>query len=253
MADDIEADIRAHQQELSNPAATLFAVQRVYGDQVREQTMRAYGRLVDTHLLVTGVLGTALLRVNGKVAKITSTNEERNALFASFVIGLEVCEDAIAEGRYLQAHALLRQEMETVAQLTAISQGKRKDGKTSKLPKRNVLEESLARLNGDLSAAAHVAKHHVVRTATALDLEQKAFPGPTSGTRYFPALDEGLARRSFSLHLILILRMIEELNVDLDEQHNADGFTEREVEAVNLALHLMRVEGMIASDDCAPS
>jgi hypothetical protein len=85
----------------------LFALQRVFGDKVREQTMKAYGRLVDAHLLTTGVLAAALLRVNGKITPITPTSEERNALFASFVIGIEACESAIAEGRYLQALALL--------------------------------------------------------------------------------------------------------------------------------------------------
>lgn len=247
MTDDIESRIKAYQQQLIEPAATLFAVQRIYGDQVRAQSMSAYGRLVDAHLLLTGTIGAALLRVNGKITEISATGDHRDALFASFVIGLDGCEHAIAEGRYLQAHALLRQEMETVAQLTAIQLGRHKDGQT---PNVGVLEKSLSRLYGDLSAAAHVAKHDVVRAATKWDMSNVELSGPTIGTRYFPGFDEGLARRSFGLHLMLIARAIEQMSIHYSVQHAAeDQFQEADCEAVNLALSLMLAEGVIEADD----
>ncbi|HYM88148.1 MAG TPA: hypothetical protein VES92_03445, partial [Nitrospiraceae bacterium] len=69
------------------------------------------------------------------------------------------------------------------------------------------------------------------------------------GTRYFPAFVEQLARRSFALHLMLTLRLIEEMSIDLREQHGDDGFTQREGEAVNLAVQLMITEGMLEQDN----
>ncbi|MHB9102899.1 MAG: hypothetical protein ACYC2E_15495 [Sulfuricella sp.] len=93
--DDIEAAVEAHLRELSEPAATLYAVQKIHGNEVREQTKCAYGRLVDAHLLITGVLATGLLRVNGKIVPFIATNEERSSLFANYVIGMVVCERAI--------------------------------------------------------------------------------------------------------------------------------------------------------------
>lgn len=245
LPDDIEAAVEAHQRELIESAATLYAVQKIHGDNVREQTKHAYGRLVDAHLLTTGVLATGLLRINGKIVPITVASEERNSLFASYVIGMVVCERAIEEGRYLQAHALLRQEMEILAQLKAVSKGERRNDGS---PNVKVLESSLKRLYSDLSAAAHVSKHHVVRAAVQYDISGKDLPGPTSGTRYFPAFDEGLARRSFGLHLMLTLRLIEEVSTDLHERHGDDGFTKRESEAVNLAVQLMIAEGILEPD-----
>src|SRR5260221_10417635 len=121
----------------------LFAVQRIYGDEVRAQTMKAYGRLLDAHLLMTGVLAAALFRMHGKITPIGPLDEQRNALLAAFVIGIETCEGAMSEGRYLQALALLRQEMETVAQLKAVNAGKRNDKRS---PTVGVLDKSLARL-----------------------------------------------------------------------------------------------------------
>jgi hypothetical protein len=246
MTDDFEAAVDVQQRELIESAATLYAAQKIYGDKVREQSRAAYRRLVDAHLLIAGVLATGLLRTNGKVTPITDTSEERNALFASYVIGMEPCERAIEEGRYLQAHALLRQEMETLAQLKAVTADKRNENCS---PNVAVLEKSLARLYGELSAAAHVSKHHIVRAATEWDVSGENLPGPTSGTRYFPVFVEELARRSFGLHLMLTLRLIEEMSIDLHEQHGDDGFSEREVEAVNLAVQLMIAEGVLEQDN----
>jgi hypothetical protein len=222
----------------------------VYGDKARGQTKNAYGRLMDAHLLATGVLAAALLRVNGVISPTTSIGEQRDALFASFVIGITSCENAIEEGRYLQAAALLRQELELLAQLKAVRAGQRNENSSPNLSviKDTVLGESLARLNGDLCAAAHASKHHVVRSMTEYEVSGDELSGPTSGTRYFPQFDENLARRFFSLHLMLIHAIIVELAVDLPEKCNGDGFTEREVEAVNLSLELVRIEGMIEID-----
>lgn len=242
MTNGIEAAVTALKRELTEPAAILYAVQRVHGDKVREQSKAAYRRLVDVHLLVTGVLATGLLRTNGVITAISDTCAERNALFASYVIGMEGCERAIEEGRYLQAHALLRQEMEILAQLKAVAAGRRKENGS---PRISVLEKSLARLYGDLSAAAHVSQHHVVRTVTEWNVSAEHLPGQTSGTRFFPAFIEDVARRSFSLHLVLTLRLIEEMNLDLYERHGDGVFTEREVQAVDLAMQLMVAEGVL--------
>lgn len=120
--------------------------------------------MTNAHLLVTGVLGAALLRINETVKSTTTELEERNALFAACVIGAATCECAIEEGRYLQASCLLRQEMELLTQLKAARMSKRKEEGSPNLAllKDSDLGVSLARLYGDLTAAAHVSKQHIV-------------------------------------------------------------------------------------------
>lgn len=207
--------------------------------------MQSYGRLIDAHLLIMGVLSSALLRVTGKVRLITVTSEERDALFASFVIGIDLCGDAIAEGRYLQASALLRQEMETIAQLKAVASDRRKEERS---PNVSVLEGSVARLYGDLTAAAHLSRHDIVRHTTEHQISGDDLPGPTSGTRCFPAFDEVLARRLFSLHLRLILGLIEELSNDHGERHAEDCFSAKDARRLELAILLMQADGMVIVD-----
>lgn len=243
-----EEAIERHKQELIEPAATLYAVQKVYGDQAKAKAMAAYGRLIDAHMLATGVLASGLLRINGTVVEGDQTAFERDALFAAFVIGLEPCERAIAEARYLQAHAMLRQELEILAQLKAVRANRRK---LNGAPNVAALEQSLARLYGGLSAAAHVSQHDLVQSATAWDGEMDNLPGPTNLTRYFPETDEGLARRSYALHIYMILRLVEELSVDLAGRYHKAGFTESETEALGFAVDLMVAEGMLELVDAS--
>jgi hypothetical protein len=55
MADEIAMALDACRRELFESAAMLRAVQDVFGAKVRDQTMKAYGRLLDAHFLLTGV------------------------------------------------------------------------------------------------------------------------------------------------------------------------------------------------------
>jgi hypothetical protein len=94
-----EDALERHKREFLEPAAMLYAVQKVFGDQAKAKATVAYGRLIDARMLVTGVLAAGLLRINGAIAEADQTTFERDALFAAFVIGLEPCETAIAQAR----------------------------------------------------------------------------------------------------------------------------------------------------------
>jgi len=126
ISDADEAEIESYQRALIEPAAMLFGLQKLYGDKVCKQTRAAYGRMNDAHMLIMGVLSAALHRTHGKIVPITPTSEERESLFAGFVIGIPLCERAIEEGRYIQALILIRQEMEILAQLISIRTGQKK-------------------------------------------------------------------------------------------------------------------------------
>jgi hypothetical protein len=77
-------------------------------------------------------------------------------------------------------------------------------------------------------------------------------PGPTAKTRYFPETDTGLARRSFALHIYMIIRLIEELSLDYDERYPDHAFTNRERAALNRAVKLMITEGLVEFDESEP-
>jgi hypothetical protein len=55
-------------------------------------------------------------------------NTKFQALAANFIQGIRLIEIAILEGYYLQAGALLRQEMEIIAQIEGIRKDKYREG-----------------------------------------------------------------------------------------------------------------------------
>src|SRR5712671_6852707 len=185
---------------LIGPAATLYAAQNAASDQVRAQTKAAFGRVVDAHLLVIGVLGGVLLRTNGKLTQEGALHQERRVLFASYVVGMPLCELAIEEGRYLQALTLLRQEMETLAQIVTSHSGQRKPGKIANVA---VLGGDISRIYGDLSAAAHSSNHNMASELLTQVLETE--DRVSTGTYFYPVLNKELARKAFALHLFLTM------------------------------------------------
>lgn len=84
-----------------------------------------------------------------------------------------------------------------------------------------------------ISALQHMRRDDVVESVTAWDGPMESLPGPTAMTRYFPETDAGLARRSFALHITMIIHLIEELSLDYDERHPDHAFTDRERAALN--------------------
>jgi hypothetical protein len=237
-----EASVKLHQEQLIKAAATLYGVQKMQGDAVRAKTHEAYGRILDAHMLISGVLGAALLRENGKVVPMNPQYDQRTALCASFIIGMSICEDAIAEGRYIQAQALLRQEMETLAQLKAVRAGKRR---LNGSPNISSLGKSLSRMYGSLSAVTHLSRHDLISFATHwVDADLSDVPHDTKATRQFPSFDYDAARRSFSLHVFLMMQLIDEMSVNCDGMQGT-VFTASECDAVGLAVDLLALEGMV--------
>lgn len=229
---------------LLEPAATLVAVQEIEGGKVRQLTRDAYGKLVSAHLLINGVLWVLLRKSHGKLGTYSRPLHESEALIASFVIGLSVCERAIEEGRYLQSAALLRQEMEIIAQLMAVRSDSRKPQRSPSIAS---LEETRRRHYSSLSDAAHAASHEIIESLTLWQGHDPDMPDGTRATRFFPAIDVELSRRTFSLHLVLMLDLVEEVNELYADRDDIGGLTESEVGALRVAIALMASEGMVES------
>lgn len=225
---------------LRGPALTLYGAQSFAGDQVRAKSKASFGRMIDAHLLVSGVLAAVLLRTNGKRTQDGLLNQERRVLFASYVVGMSVCELAIQEGRYLQAMTLLRQEMETLAQIVESHDGTRKPGQTANV---KVLGKDLSRVYGDLSAAAHASSHDMVSGFVTGIMETEE--ATTRATYFYPVENMKLARQAFALHLVLTMNLIGQIAIDYNKAHPKDGFGPLEQEALNVAMELLKAEGVV--------
>lgn len=245
MDEQLEA-VLIQQLRTNGPGASLIDdIVRTSCCDVIHLTEPALGRLLEAHTLLIGVLGRLYAQFNGKVAPTTEVLQQRSALRASFVIGMGLTEDAIAQGRYLQALALLRQEMEIVARMLELGAGKNRRGKPASIA---MLDPSVARLYGELSAAVHAGCPDMLRVVTHYPAGRHEDGSEIAGTRLFPVFVKETARRCFALHLMLLRTVVEEIGRDFALTHGQARCEEEAVDAVMLAAHLMLEEGMIEAE-----
>jgi hypothetical protein len=222
-----------------DPAGFLAAVQTEFGKTARSQSIEALGRLMQANYLTTKLVASIGMRMDRKKVLLNSVHEERSGLFAVFVLGLFVITDAIIEARYLQAHALIRQEIEILAHLTSIRQGR------PRKPTPNVggLREDIRRLYGSLSQSAHLSHHHIVRTAVGASSSPEGYED-TQITRFYPEVDPGIARRSYALQTFIMMQVAEEVCLG-PEGCCLGAFTDEDRENLRAAIDIMKSEGML--------
>jgi hypothetical protein len=120
---------------------------------------------MDAHRMALAALAHALKRRHNQPVNASATPlvSRRVVLLASFVQGIDLCATAITTGRYVQAAALLKQEMETLAAVEEVIQKQRRDGET---PNVRHLQWGLGKLYGAMNAIAHVGRMKRLRHST---------------------------------------------------------------------------------------
>jgi hypothetical protein len=64
-------------------------------------------------------------------------------------------------------------------------------------------------------------------------------------TYFYPVGNSKRARQAFTLHLLLLSHLITQISIDYNKVHPADGFGPLDLEALNMAMELMRAEGVV--------
>ena len=224
------------QKKMIAPASRMLALQQQEEQKVRKLSLDAYGQLVEANLLITGVIASILFRLNGRVSMAFGNVHERMSLLSSFVIGIDLCERSISGGKYIQASALLRQEMEILAALNELKLNKRVAGKT---PNICHLDLSMRKLYSDLTDATHVSKPHILSLATQYKGGEGVSAEDTFTSRNFVELDAELARRLYALHVLIMMHIVGVFEEHLQEVYS-DELSEDEALSFQCALeHLI--------------
>lgn len=157
------------------------------------------------------------MRQNGKPGQTSPEISHRLLLLSSFVQGIDLCESAASEGLYLQAAALAKQELETIAAIEELKQGRRQEGRT---PNVAYAPWSLGTLYGVLNDAAHVGKGVVLQSVLAMAPLGEARPVAIT-----PQFNPNFAKLLFGVHTALLCWAcweVDALHTDMYGQGLAD-------------------------------
>lgn len=207
------------------------------GVAVRESAKKTYGLLLEAHMLLTGVIQSALLRKNLMPGKTSESTAHRLWLIASFIQGIGLCETAISEGFYFQAAALLRQELETVAAINEVNSGVRMNRRN---PNVHHVPWSLGQLYGILSEAAHVSETGILQSLLAMAPQGQAAPVTIE-----PEFNEVIANKFYGLHVTLLSLLclaLEQLYEDL----YGEGLSELESKMLVTAIDFLVKEDALS-------
>ncbi|WP_018233469.1 hypothetical protein [Thioalkalivibrio thiocyanodenitrificans] len=222
-------------ENLLAAATDLLGLQVAAGSVIREQSKERYGQLLESHIQVVGAIGSAVKRRDGERAEIVGDSQQQIVLIASFIQGINIVECAISEGYYIQAAALIRQELETIAALEELKKGTRVLRRT---PNVGHVPWALATLYGDLSKAAHAADHDVLQDILAPNAVGLA--EDTTGVVMVQQFRDQLSWRLYGLHVALLILLAVHLHEHQETVHGeGQGLNEIEIQAVQNAQQIM--------------
>ncbi|MFP2932863.1 SEC-C domain-containing protein [Pyxidicoccus sp. 3LG] len=218
-------------------APSLLAHVEEAGSNNRVKGKQIIGTLIDAHLMATGVIGHAISRKSGVAGANSKSAHERLNLIASFIQGISLAETAICQGLYIQAAALLKQELETLAAVMEVRQDKRKDGNT---PQVHGLPWNLKKLYGPLNSLAHVAKGDLLAGVYGIKPM-----GDLSPTSVIPVFNDAHARHLYASHVAMLVIAALELD-QLYRSLYAEGLSEEEFRVLVSACEVLQKEGFLS-------
>ncbi|MFW5809088.1 MAG: hypothetical protein ACOCWN_01260 [Halanaerobium sp.] len=229
-------------KELFKNAIDFFSVQQEHRNENREKTKPVYGAMSYGHIVCLGAINSLIKRYNLKPGKTNEKITNSLSLLSSFFQSIDICEVAITESIYVQATALLKQEMEIISAFEEIWKDKREDGVT---PNVSNLKFDLNKLYGDINDIAHTGKQKILNEFFQVDLKTGNKIKPTSIT---PVFDKKLARRLFGLHLALMIQGALCLDRLFNEMYD-EGFAKKEYTFISYAGQTLVKEGWLVSKE----
>jgi hypothetical protein len=172
----------------------------------------------------------------------------RMVLAISFLQGTPLCYETIGNGLYIQAAALLRQEMETIAALVEArrtGEVKKITGQGQQVGKGNIAW-NMNRLHGPLSSATHLTN------PTMLDGLYRSAARPEEGfagrpVRLMPLYSKGDTTSMWAFQAGLILQLFNEIHLVLMDLYG-EGANGVETRAWNAAVDSLLKAGFLVEE-----
>ena len=226
---------------LREPSIRLFAAQAVMRGRSRVAALAEAGEIGDAYDLALNAVASACIRIDGRFGKYEAESSRHGAIIAAYIAGLSLVEIAVLEGFGTQAASLLRQELEAIAALEELRQGRRKETKTPNIAMVGTVPGSIY---GDLSKIAHfsstVALHSWIRHNRPLE----DAPGPAEAFLVSPQHQPDSTIRLFALHTLLLLHLAEHQAIHYGQLYGIEP-TDEEREFASQSLAALQRSGMV--------
>jgi hypothetical protein len=241
MTEKDKEEIERQLMELSLKGSELMGGQLGVRRSIREKWKSEAGKLIDAHQFAFAVAADIVLKKAAVPGKTSKSVDRRLSLIASFVQGVDICETTISEGLYLQAAALLKQEMETVTALDEVLRDRRKDKRTPNVGNARFLW--MKNVYGELNDAAHVGDENVLRS-----LVSRRIAAEVTGAFLHPPYNKELSFYFYGLHVMLIIVLALQA-ADLHEEMYGERITPLELRTLVLAQDILKEVGWIQLEE----
>jgi hypothetical protein len=241
-----EAEIDALLQQVPKFTSKL---EEVGEENLAQAEKDAAEAVMGGHRLAWAATIGMLRRFEKKTVAVPKAKEaqltHRVVLAISFLQGIRLCYEAIGKGLYVQAAALLRQEMETIAALVEA----RRTGRAQKIKGRGQqvgkgnIAWNMNRLHGGLSSATHLTD------PTLLDALYRSMARPEEGfagrpVRLMPLYSKVDAINMLASQAGLILQLFKEIHLVLMDLYG-ESANEIETHVWNAAFASFQKAGFL--------
>lgn len=226
---------------LGKHALELWVAHRVMRDTSMKAALAELGKIADAYTILLELVAASASRVMGRFMEVDVGASKKEAIFAGYIAGLTLVEDAILYGYSAQAAALVRQELEAVAALEELCRGTRKDGCTPNVKHVTSVPGSIY---GQLSRIAHFSDDKQLQHLASCQQLPADAPENSVAWLLSPQHIPGVTKRLFGLHTLLLLHFFEHQVAYYVEQHSV-GVTEDEQAQFAHAVELLRAADII--------
>jgi hypothetical protein len=226
-------------KEIYQQGQDLLAAQISAGKICRNSSVDHIGDALYAYILGVGVIGRAASRHDGKSYPGEERKQRKMTLFAAFIQSINPAEVTLFEGFYLQAAALIRQQLECLSALEELESGSRKDGKT---PNVKNAPWGLNSHYGSLSKFAHSSDHIFLSNVLCLNINDHG-----SDTQYIslvPVFNGKLFQSLFTLHCSLVLLVAAQLLFHYQDM-SGDPIVDQEYQTLIIAQKILINQGLL--------
>ena len=204
---------------------------------VRQDSIRAHSMLIGAEVVVIGVIAQSLKKYSSKTGKTDLSISGRLTLMCALVQGISMCEEAILGGRYAQAAALLKQELEISVAMKEYRTSRRKQSKT---PNVKNTHPQMYEFYKELNSVAHMA--------TQVQINELYSAGQNEAEKSLsvvPLHKPAIAKQYLGRHVGILHFFVGELDLLFREMFGS-GFEEKEFKALIVSLHILQKEEIIS-------